>query len=451
MKILTTTFFKDFARYFNYLEDSLLNEDKNIEFFNISIYPCANYYWLKKGKHSILLPEIVSRMTIRNINEILDKDNYKNINLDEIIHFNYKSQLMYSFDNKNKLKIQAIKYIEYFDKLFSNTDFDIFISSGDSRMLIEISVLFAKRYGVKVFYFEQGPFGTTMIDEKGVNCNISFMDIKSLPTNIDKDKLSNFINNYKNNKKEKYWKYEKKTFFDKFYDLKTFYWMYPCKIFTSLVPCDVQMGSSLIQNLLPIIKKKLINNKNTIINEQIPDNAITFIMQVPVDAQLIDNSPLYKDFYTMLVDIHISIPKDYALVIREHPNYLGKYDEEIYKYISNHKNIQILNNISLHDTIENSELIILNNSTVGIEALTYYKTVLTLGNAYYNRKDITYNLTPKDNLSELIKDALSSPIKESDIDVFLYNFIFDYLFDGHFQDYELANASNIIYKIKNVK
>lgn len=447
MKILTTTYFKDFARYFSYLENSLIRENNSIEFFNISIYPCADYYWLKNNKHSILLPKIVSGMVIDNIDEVLKENIYKNINLDKIINFNYKSQMMYGFDNKYKLKIQAIKYIEYFDNLFSSTSFDLFISSGDSRMLIEISVLIAKRYGVKVFYFEQGPFGTTMMDEKGVNCNISFMDRKDLSVEIDKNRLSGFINDYKNNKKEKYWKYEKKTLLDKFYDLKTFYWMYPYRIFNYSIPIDVQIGSTLLENLIPILKRKLKKNKKTLISEKMPNNAITFIMQVPVDAQLIDNSPLYKDFYTMLVDIHKSLPKEHNLVIREHPNYLGKYDKKIYKYISNYDNIQILNNVSLNDTLENSKLIILNNSTVGIEALTYHKTILTLGKAYYNRKNVTYNLDSRKNLSELIQHALLHPIDKKDINIFLYHFIFNYLVFGHFQDNKLNNSNILISKI----
>jgi capsular polysaccharide export protein len=443
LKVLTTVFFKDFARYFNYLEDELMLLDKSIEFFNISIYPCAYKYWLKNNKHSVLLPKAVNTINSLNMKDILLKNNYKNIDLDEIIRFNYKSQLMYGFDKKEELKMQAIKYIYFFDNLFKTNHFDFFISSGDSRMLVEISIIFAKRNNVKIYYFEQGPFGTTMIDEKGVNCNISFMDRKILKANINKEKLNNFIYIYKNNKKDKYWKFEKRNLSDKISNLKTFYWMYPCKYLTKLVPIDVQIGSFLIPNLFTILKNKIIQNKRNNPKEYLPKNSITFIMQVPVDAQLIDNSPLYDNFYVMLKDIYEALPSGYNLVVREHPNYFNKYDEKIYEYINNNDNIFLLNNVSLDETLKNSKLIILNNSTVGIEALTYYKTVLTLGNAYYNRNQITYHLDDRKNLQQLILKALENPTKKKDIDIFLYNFIFDYLYHGHFQDAKLSNINKI--------
>lgn len=449
MKILTTTYFKDFARYFNYLEDQFNYFEKDLDCYNVSIYPCSYHYWKKHNKHSILLPKYVSKIIIKNIDDILDQNVYKKIDLEKIINFNYQSQLMYEYDKKKELKTQAIKYIEFFDNLFKTTKFDLFISSGDSRMLVEISVLLAKRYGVKVYYFEQGPFGTTMIDKKGVNCNISFMDRKELSSIIDESKLKKYIDNYKNHKKEKYWKYEKRDIIDKYYDLKTFYWMYPCKYLNSFVPIDTQMGSSFFSNIIPIFKNKFFQNKKNRTKEVFPDNTVTFIMQVPIDAQLIDNSPLYSDFLSMLKDIYKALPKGYGLVIREHPNYLNKYDERIYEYINSKDNIYLLNNVSLDETLKKSKLIILNNSTVGIEALTYYKTVLTLGDAYYNRKNVTYNLKSKSDLGILMQNALENPIDKNEINKFLYNFIFDYLIQGHFQDHEINNARDVYINVKS--
>lgn len=447
MKILTTTYFKDFARYFNYLENEICKIEKNIEIYNISIYPCAHHYWTKHNKHSILLPSYVSEIKVNKISNISGMKTYKGIDLEKIINFNYTSQKMYGLNKKRKLKIQAVKYIEFFDNLFRSNKFDLFISSGDSRMLVEISVALAKKYNVKIYYFEQGPFGTTMIDEKGVNCNISFIDREELNFNIDESKLKNYIDNYKNNKKEKYWKYEEKSLLDKYYDFKTFYWMYPCKLIDKFVPIDTQIGSPFFNSIYPILKNKLISKKVETKKEFFPENAITFIMQVPVDAQLIDNSPLYSDFFTMLKDIHSSIPKGYNLVIREHPNYLNKYDKRIYQYIASNENIYLLNNISLDETLNKSTLIVLNNSTVGIEALTYYKTVITLGNSYYNRKNVTYNLVSRDDLSVLLEKGISDPISKKSINTFLYNFIFDYLIQGHFQDKELKNADIVISKL----
>lgn len=443
MKILTTTFYSDFARYFNYIEENIESINPNVEFFNISIYPSAHYEWKSYNRHSILLPSHVA--SNKNSNENIP-DIYKGINLDSIISFSYKTQIMFNRDNTYKLKKQAINYIDYFEKLFKNNKFNLYISSGDSRMLIQIADFFAKKHNVKTFYFEQGPFGTTILDEKGVNCNISFIDRKILDNNISKIKLNEYIKNYYNNKPKNYWRNNKKTLIRKFVNLLTFIWMYPPKILYNYFPIDTQMGSSFYENK----KQQIINRffgrfKKSDFNLELPKKYITFILQMPTDAQLIENSPLYKTFDEMLIDIYNSIPNGYNLLIREHPNYLGKYSKELYNFINEHDNIHLINNISLVETIKNTELLILNNSTVGIEALSYHKTVLTLGNAYYNRENVTYNLNSKEELKDLISYALSNPIKSENIDIFLYNFIFDYLYIGHFQD-EKLQSGNIIAK-----
>jgi len=98
----------------------------------------------------------------------------------------------------------------------------------------------------------------------------------------------------------------------------------------------------------------------------------------------------------------------------------------------------------LLETIKKTKLVILNNSTVGIEALVFYKTVLTLGNAYYNLPGITYHLQNKEELRSLIQSALENPIKKDKIDNFLYYFLYDYLYIGHFQDDKLQNGAKIV-------
>jgi capsular polysaccharide export protein len=438
IKILTTTFYADFARYFNYIEECFEKVVNDVSFFNISIYPSSHYQWKKYQRHSVLLPSYVLNRK-KNLQKI--PNNYKGINLDEIISFSYKTQMMFKRNNSKELKQQAIRYIDYFEDLFENNKFDLYISSGDSRMLIQIADYFAKKNGVKTFYFEQGPFGTTILDDKGVNCNISFMDRKVLSKKIDKDKLVNYITKYYANKPKNYWKNYKKTYSRRLFNLLTFIWMYPPKILCNYFPIDTQMGDFFWKNLKP----KLFNKpKKNDLHTNLPNKYIAFIMQMPTDAQLIENSPLYNSFDEMLQDIYKALPDGYNLLVREHPNYSGKYSNDLYSFISSHNNIYLNNDSSLTETIKNAELLILNNSTVGIEALAYYKTVLTLGNAYYNREGVTYSLKNRKDLKNLIYFALNNPVKEQDIDIFLYNFIFDYLYIGHFQDENLQSGDIIV-------
>ncbi|MBT5491028.1 hypothetical protein HOK00_01600 [bacterium] len=436
MKILTTTFYADFVRYFNYLEDELEKLVQDIEFYNISLYPTAHYQWKQYNRHSILLPNAV--LNYKNKISIIP-DEYKGINLSKIINFSYKTQIMFNKDNTNELKIQAIRYIDFFEELF-NDKFDLYISSGDSRMLIQIADIFAKRNNVKTYYFEQGPFGTTILDEKGVNYNISFRDRKNLNENIVKEKVQIFIDNYYTNKPRNYWASRKKTFTRRVVNLHNTLWMYPPTLLSNFFPVDTQVGISFWNHIKKVFSNRLDKSN---LDSSLPKKYIAFIMQMPTDAQLIENSPLYANFDSMISDIYQSLPNGYSLVVREHPGFKGKYSSFLYEFINKNENIYLKNSASLLDTIKNAQLLILNNSTVGIEALFYHKTVITLGNAYYNKEGVIYSLKSRSELKGLVQYALNNPIKEDIIDVFLYNFIFDYLYMGHFRDENLQSGDLI--------
>lgn len=444
MKILTTTFYADFARYFNYLEECFEAVIEDIDFYNISIYPTAHYQWKIYKRHTILLPRHIAKRKI-DIRE-LPKE-YKGVNLEEVIAFSDKTLSMFGRSNKRELVLQSIKYIDYFDILFTEEKFDLYISSGDSRMLIQIAKHFALQNNVLVYYFEQGPFGTTILDKKGVNCNISFMDRTELNTEIDIEKVQNYISGYYKNKPTNYWRNKKKDINRRIVNFQTFLWMYPIKIFSRKFPIDTQMGGYMWENLKDKIHSKLSLKQTNNLNIQLPDKYIVFIMQVPTDAQMIENSPLYNSFYEMVCDIYNAIPKGFNLVVREHPFYLGKYESKLYDFIDKNKHIYLINNASLVETIKKSQLLILNNSTVGIEALSYYKTVVTLGEAYYNRDRITYKLKNKQELNKLMQYALDNPIKDKNINIFLYNILFEYLYIGHFQDKDLQNGDLIVHNM----
>jgi capsular polysaccharide export protein len=452
MKILMTTYYYDFARYFLYLQNQFeIYLNHNIEFKHICFYPSAYFYFKDNDVDADLAYKLIDNIKIDDINELLKKNKYKGLNLDEVIQFNYNSQKMFGLEKKQELKITAIKYIKYFEKLFREENFDIFISSGDTRMVTEIAIYFAKKNNVDTWYFEQGPFDTTMIDNKGVNCNISFNNTKELDSDINTTLLKKFIKNYKSGKRKKFQESRELNIPYK-YKLDLIY-LYTPFFLRNLVPINLQTGESFFSKIIySKIKKTTKKIKNKIINKKkttYPNNIISLILQVPVDAQMIVHSPNYDSFYTMLVDVYNNIPSNYNLVVREHPGNKGNYDRRIYNFIKNHERVYLINEGGLDTLLKKSELIILNNSTVGIEALTYYKTVITLGKAYYNRENVVYNLKKKENLNLLIKKALEKGTNEESINKFLYNFIFNYLYYGHFQDYKLINGQKIVKDIIN--
>jgi capsular polysaccharide export protein len=445
MKIITTTYFRDFARYFDCLEHGIAKKfGHDVQFFNVAIYPAAYHYFKSKGKHCIYS----QNCTPSNINYDHLIHAYGN-DLDDLISFNSKSFKLYGKDNDDRLKQQALKYLAFFEPLFIKKSFDFLISSGDTRLLPCVVIHLAKKHGVKVVYFEQGPFDTTMLDPRGVNCNISFIPSFKKLTAIEKFKLEQYRNDYKNNKVEKYWQSDERNLNIKFNTYLTFLLMYPPRLFSKILPVDLQIGldfkTALKEKVRGQINKYFKKQHKFVKNEvNLKDDYIVLFLQVPVDAQFIDNSPNFNSFTDIVRLMAKSIPVGKKLLIREHPFYIGRYDTELYNIVHSNVNIHFANECDLTELIVNSDLCIVNNSTVGIEALLLQKKVFTLGTSYYTHKGVTFDYDKTLGIDVQMTKALMSEFASVNVDSFLYTFIFDYLCEGHFQDRNLQFPSKLL-------
>ncbi|AUI85124.1 hypothetical protein BS333_01280 [Vibrio azureus] len=440
MKIMTVTYFYDFARYFLFLEKNIYNTYSEVEFFNVSIYPCAHRYW-KKNKYHSVMPAIST-----NVKGKYSIDNNLDL-IDKLISFNNKALNLFGKDEVVTLRKNAVKYLNYFDEKFAKSKFDYVITSGESRLIPAIIIYIAKKYNVRIIYFEQGPFGTTMIDRKGVNANISFEPTFRELKKFEVDKLSEFVRSI-GMRREKFWTAEQFSFLDRVYRFMTTILMYPPRILEGLFPKDLSLGPSFSKGYLePFMKKHLPNKLKLMKNvevECVNEPYIALYLQVPVDAQLIEHAPHYQCFYQMVKDVIEVIPEGYHLLIREHPQYQGKYDSRIYDLVDQYENVSFQNYIDLKKMIVGSSCSILNNSAVGIESLLLGVNVVCLGEAYYSHRGITYDFHGNFcSLRELIYHACTEKFNTRKVESFLYEFIFDYLQDGHFQDKELVFPSVI--------
>ena len=80
-----------------------------------------------------------------------------------------------------------------------------------------------------------------------------------------------------------------------------------------------------------------------------------------------------------------NLPLGIDLVVREHPNFIGSYEKELYNFIKTNDNIISLDNFDLKTSINNSIIVVVNNSTVGIEAILQNKKLVVLGDCYYDK------------------------------------------------------------------
>ncbi|MCA0132853.1 capsular polysaccharide export protein, LipB/KpsS family [Winogradskyella alexanderae] len=349
--------------------------------------------------------------------EIIEtSDIYKGIKYSNFIDFHLKLNKGIS---KRALKLQALSYIDILDKVYDNKRPDYLISLGDSRLCVEIAIAIAKHRNIQIYYLEQGPFNTTFFDEEGVNANLS---IRNKPSNKIKAKSPNSQTDIVTEK------YNRSPLY-RGIDILIM------KLFekTRLYPPDLKF-TDIITYRKNAGKTKSSLTKTT--------EYALFAMQLPLDVNLINHSPLYDSHFVMIKDIYENLPKGLKLVVREHPLYLRKYGKEFYNYLDS-KNIEIDNTSTLEVALKEAKVVIVNNSTVGLEAIKIYKSVVVLGDTFYDNEKICLKLKSKTNLSQILKQALEQKINKQEIDAFFEQLYNSVMLKGSITDKNLTASKTI--------
>ena len=152
---------------------------------------------------------------------------------------------------------------------------------------------------------------------------------------------------------------------------------------------------------------------------------------------------MYFSFYLDIIkDISKNLPDDIKFIVREHPLYIGKYEKAVYDFIREH-NIIIDNESTLDDALKNAELIIVNNSTGGIEAIKKYKSVIVLGDAFYDNEEVCLKLKSRDELSDLLKMGLNRKVDKNKIDNYIKMLYDTVMIEGSISDETLTSSKKI--------
>ena len=116
-----------------------------------------------------------------------------------------------------------------------------------------------------------------------------------------------------------------------------------------------------------------------------PDEDFVFIpLQVQNDSQIVHQSP-FKTMQSFIDYVAERIP-DNVIYIKPHPAEIKIRAEDL-KYPLN---CRLMRGQGVHAFLRNCAYVVTINSTVGVEALTYYKPVIVLGKAFYSHKLLTH-------------------------------------------------------------
>jgi len=172
-------------------------------------------------------------------------------------------------------------------------------------------------------------------------------------------------------------------------------------------------------------------------NTGIEEHDYVFVpFQVESDSQIINHSNKIKKMQ-QLVD-YVCEHVTGKIIFKTHPK------QEIGE-ISIPKRCKLYRTGTIHDFLPNCKYVITINSTVGVEALTYYKPIITLGDAFYESRKMTYKIINENSFKLAIEWAEKGKVARGVIDSFL-----NYLFNLQWNNSDLDNPKKILTLIEKL-
>lgn len=117
--------------------------------------------------------------------------------------------------------------------------------------------------------------------------------------------------------------------------------------------------------------------------------------------------PQFADQAMIVEQIADSLPPGYDLVLKEHPQSIGRSLGYLLRRLRRRPNVRLVDpHASTHDLIEQASAVAVISSTVGLESLLYSKPVLTLGRPFYASQGVTIDVDTLLELRQAIPELL---------------------------------------------
>jgi hypothetical protein len=183
---------------------------------------------------------------------------------------------------------------------------------------------------------------------------------------------------------------------------------------------------------------------------RLEDTPFVFVpFQVENDSQILNYSPYIKTMQQLVDFVEAYVPQDIRIYYKTHPKQnLGPVNIPFRS--------RLFSEGTTHDFLQHPgcRYVITINSTVGVEALTYVKPVITLGRAFYGGRKMTYDveistmLRPgehRHNMIEAVSWASQGKAAVGNISSFLHM-----LFRRQWMTEDLKNPKKVLGLIENL-
>ncbi len=302
----------------------------------------------------------------------------------------------YSFlDYKHDADYESIHFSsEDYYKVYDFTKnliskFDFIVNSDDYRLnklfLWNGAICFQRaiirKYAFdEVYYAENGYFTKSIIvDKKGVNADSSILN--SYKNGLINKKHLSFLLSYR-----------------KSWLCKSKYYILRCSAYNKFLPYEYRAKKKFIKNCLKRDdNRKIYRDKNRL--------NVLFAMQMFADTQSYfkvkyDQMEVLEYLSGLYERLARRLKKDLFLYVRLHPN--DKNKNIVGKY---YKNIVWVNEGAIEELLKKMDLVIVNNSTVGVNARSLNVPVIMLGDNFYRDESFVIALNSLQEIDDYILDS----------------------------------------------
>ncbi|MGO1729144.1 MAG: capsular polysaccharide export protein, LipB/KpsS family [Flavobacteriaceae bacterium] len=404
MKLLCVGYYDKFSRFFIGIHKEIKEQLPFSEIKLVSLYTSGFLYSALRMYSSVNIPFKAWFKVLIHYKSYNLKLRQSNTDLDDLISYKLRE---YKKLKAKPIKLLALAYIDIYTKIFNQFRPDVLCCVGDSRLAVKIAIAIAKEKKIPCYFIEIGPFQTTIFDSVGVNANAS-INTEKLISQLPESKFQNLSEIFQNRPETK-----------KAYNRSPIY-----------RGIDYSLGALLNRTKLypPDLayQHPTFNGQRNSIHAPLKQNKYLLIGQVPDDVNMSYHSPHFDNFETLLKTVYQQLPENSSLSFREHPHFTGKHKKEFYTFITKNK-INLDNHTPLDELVTSHDIIVVNNSTVGLESMAKLKTVVVLGNAYYALPELCLQIKNICQIKTVLNQALSFRPKAK-----IATQYFDYLLNTYF-------------------
>lgn len=415
IKVVTLVYYHPMARFFCAIEDAWKQLNPDVEFLHLAVFPSAWAYFTLHGRATRALSWKAFFTAPRGPE--IDADT-----VSALTRFHSSDPGM-TGPQRDALNRHARAMLEVSRSVIEQFNPDVAILSGDTRLPAEVLMRALGDSRAATWYFEQGPYRTTLLDRQGVNANCSFRTaLADLPATGPALVVPT---------QRPRWNNRLYSMLDKFAVGQS--------QLTGLLPPDLRPYRL---EKCPAARYKALAHQPAAVSDK--RKTLLLAMQVPEDANNIYHNPLQLSDAGLIEFVMAGIPHNWRVVVREHPLYRRKYSEAFYALVEREEKVE-LSGRSLPDDIARTCTTVTVNSLTGLDAFAAGHRVIVLGESFYDHLDGILPARTPAELSHLLEQP--SDTSRPSPNMLLGALVDRHFFPGHFTDVDLGYTRGIAARV----